>query len=55
MKAAPFAKWYQRSTRYADFLDLLVFDGEGYRLYTFPLWQLPATEVRYARCNLRPV
>lgn len=48
-------QWLPRTADGVDFLDLLVFDGVGWRLYSFPLWQLPPTEVIYARRTLRPV
>jgi hypothetical protein len=43
------ARWLPRTADGVDFLDLLVFDGVGWTLYSFPLWQLPPTEVTYAR------
>ena len=45
--------WSPRTADGVRFLDLLVFDGGGWRLYSFPLWQLPPIEVMYARSNLR--
>lgn len=49
------AQWLHRTADGVDFLDLLAFDGGGWRLYSFPLWQLQPIEVRYARRPLCPL